>query len=235
MIAGEAIGAGAVVASAGVWAYGTFHRNSPLFGRVLTRLPRSPDGTPTVALTFDDGPSPAATPLVLDALRDAGVCATFFVLGRHAERWPELVSRMATEGHQVGNHGYWHRKLHLRSPSYVRDDLERGTAAIEQACGGRPTLFRAPHGFRSPWVGSVAASLGQRVVGWSLGVWDSDKPGVEVIAERVVDGAHARSIVLLHDADGYDPDGDRTQTALALPAIVAGLRSKGYRFATLPA
>jgi peptidoglycan/xylan/chitin deacetylase (PgdA/CDA1 family) len=113
----------------------------------------------------------------------------------------------------------------------VRDDLERGVDAIKRASGVTPALFRAPHGFRSPWVTAIAASLGERVVGWSLGVWDSDRPGVEVIAERVIEGTRPGSIVLLHDADGYDPDGDRTQTALALPMIVDGLRARGYRFA----
>lgn len=235
MSPGAAIGAGAFLAAGGLWAHGTFHRNSPIFGPVLTRLPDPTRESPAVALTFDDGPSPTATPMVLDALRDAGVHATFFILGKHAERWPALVDRIAREGHQVGNHGYWHRKLHLRSSAYVRGDLQLGTAAIERACGVRPRLFRAPHGFRSPWVSRAAHALGQRVVGWSLGVWDSDRPGADVIATRVLEGVSAGSIVLLHDADGYDPDGDRTQTAMALPAILAGLRAREYRIATLPA
>jgi peptidoglycan/xylan/chitin deacetylase (PgdA/CDA1 family) len=235
MSAGALLGTGALLAATGAWAHGAFHRNSPLFGRVLTRLPDAADGSRSVSLTFDDGPSPDATPMVLDALRDAGVKGTFFILGRHAERWPALVERVAREGHQLGNHGYWHRKLHFRSPAYVRDDLERGTAVIERACGERPRVFRAPHGFRSPWVTAAARALGQRVVGWSLGVWDSDRPGVDVIVQRVLDGVRPGSIVLLHDADGYDPEGDRTQTALALPAILRGLAERGYRVATLPA
>ena len=85
-----AVGATAVLAGA---VHGAFHRNSPIFGRVLTRLPRN--GRPRVSLTFDDGPNPDATPVILDALRARGVRATFFVLGRHAERWPELVERTA--------------------------------------------------------------------------------------------------------------------------------------------
>jgi peptidoglycan/xylan/chitin deacetylase (PgdA/CDA1 family) len=80
----------------------------------------------------------------------------------------------------------------------------------------------------------IAASLGQRTVGWSLGVWDSARPGADVIAERAVEGMHPGSILLLHDGDGYDPVGDRLQTAEALPAILAGLRGRGFRFTTLP-
>src|SRR5262249_51648997 len=152
---------------------------------------------------------------------------------RHAERWPEIVRRVADEGHAIGNHGYYHRKLHFKSPGYVRDDLSRGTAEIEKACGVHPTLFRAPHGFRSPWVTAIARSLGQRTVGWSLGVWDSDRPGVDVIVSRTVDGASPGSILLLHDGDGYDPSGDRTQTAGAVPLIVDRLMERGYRFGLL--
>ena len=227
--------AGVVAAlAAGAAAHGAFHRNSPVFGRVLSSLPPSAADVPTVALTFDDGPNPDATPRILDALGEAGVRATFFVLGRHAERWPDLVARAASEGHQVANHGYFHRKLHDRSPGYVRRDLTLGTAALDRAAGVRPKFFRAPHGFRSPWVTAIAGSLGQRTVGWSLGVWDSARPGVDAIVRRTVDGATPGSILLLHDGDGYDPAGDRSQTAAVLPGIIAGLRDRGFHFSALP-
>ncbi|MBI3567470.1 MAG: polysaccharide deacetylase family protein [Gemmatimonadetes bacterium] len=222
-------GVGTVLA-AGAVAHGALYRNSPLFGRALGRLPGAERA---VALTFDDGPNPETTPRVLDALRDAGVHATFFLLGRHVDRWPDLARRAADEGHELGNHGWAHRKLHLRTPSYVRRDLAEGTAAVERATGRSPRFFRAPHGFRSPWVNPVAASLGQRVVGWTLGVWDSDRPGAGEIARRAVTGTRAGTILLLHDGDGYDPAGDRTQTAAALPQIIAGLRDRGFAFVTL--
>jgi peptidoglycan-N-acetylglucosamine deacetylase len=213
-------------------AHGAFHRNSPIFGRPITRLRTN---VRAVALTFDDGPNPEATPQILEALAARRVKATFFVLGRHAEMWPELVARVAAEGHSIGNHGYYHRKLHFKSPRYVHEDLALGTQAIEQASGIHPRLFRAPHGFRSPWVTAIAGSLGQRTVGWSLGVWDSDRPGVEAIADRTVNGARSGSILLLHDGDGYDPAGDRTQTARAVPLIVDRLLDAGYRFDLLDA
>jgi peptidoglycan/xylan/chitin deacetylase (PgdA/CDA1 family) len=225
----EALGAGAVIA--GGAAHGAFHRNSPLFGAPITRVR---GGGRALALTFDDGPNPDATPLVLDALKERGVKATFFILGRHADQWPDLVKRVADEGHAVGNHGWFHRKLHFKSPAYVRDDLTRGTRSIEAACGVRPSLFRAPHGFRSPWVSAIARSLGQRTVGWSLGVWDSDRPGVDAIVDRTVNGARPGSILLLHDGDGYDPRGDRVQTARAVPVIIDRLLAQGYRFDLLP-
>jgi peptidoglycan-N-acetylglucosamine deacetylase len=228
---GPAVLGGATLA-VGLAAHGAFYRNSFVFGQALGRLPTRER---VVALTFDDGPNLVATPRILDALAAADVQATFFILGRHAERWPALVRRVHEEGHAVGNHGYRHRKLQFKSPDYVRDDLTRGADAIAQACGARPTLFRAPHGFRSPWVNGIARSLGERVVGWSLGVWDSDRPGAEVIAQRTADGVRPGAIVLLHDGDGYDPDGDRRQTAAAVPLVLATLASRGYRFVPVPA
>ncbi|HVZ77306.1 MAG TPA: polysaccharide deacetylase family protein [Gemmatimonadaceae bacterium] len=227
MILGAALG----VAAVGAAAHGAFHRNSPVFGLALGHLP-APGRT--VALTFDDGPNPEATPRILDALAAANVKATFFILGRHAERWPRLVRRVHDEGHAVGNHGYYHRKLHFKSPRYVREDLTLGTQAIEAAGGGHPHLFRAPHGFRSPWVTTIARSLGQRTIGWSLGVWDSARPGADVIADRTINGARPGSILLLHDGDGYDPAGDRLQTAEALPHILRTLTERGFHFATVP-
>lgn len=220
----------AAVASAGVLAWGAFERNSPLFGRVQRRLPTT---DAIVALTFDDGPNPRATSAILDALGSEGVAATFFVLGRHSDRWPSLVARAVDEGHVVGNHGYHHRTLIWRSPRYVRDDVSLGAASIERAGGPRPTLFRAPHGQRNPWVTPIARAQGQRTIGWTLGVWDSARPGVRVIADRVIRGAESGTIVLLHDGDGYDAGGDRTQTAAALPLIIRGLRERGFAFATL--
>ena len=227
------VGAALTVAALGTLAHGTFHRNSPVFGRALGALP-DVRSEPTVALTFDDGPNPDATPRILDALAAGQVKATFFLLGRHVDHWPLIARRIADEGHVVANHGWHHRKLHRAMPSRVRLDLEMGTQSIERATGIRPTLFRAPHGFRAPWVTPIAASLGQRTIGWSLGVWDTDRPGAAVIAERTINGARPGSILLLHDGDGYDPQGDRQQTADAIPLIVDGLHARGYTFVAVP-
>ena len=211
--------------------HGAFHRNSVLFGPTLGKIPSD---RKVVALTFDDGPNPDATPLILDTLREKGVHATFFVLGSHVQRWPDLVQRIAHEGHQLGNHGYFHRKLHFKSPFYVSRDIRLGIRAIKRAGAPAPQLFRAPHGFRSPWTTPIASSYGERTVGWSLGVWDSDRPGADEIVRRTLEGVQPGSIILLHDGDGYNPDGDRLQTAAALPIIIDRLKEQGYEFATLP-
>jgi peptidoglycan-N-acetylglucosamine deacetylase len=218
----------AAAGAAAVLAHGAFHRNSPVFGRVVHRVARG-----AVAITFDDGPNPDATPRILEVLAREGVPATFFLLGRHVERWPAIAREVAAAGHVVGNHGWHHRKLHRRGPAYVELDIGLGTEAITHATGLAPAWFRAPHGVRSPWVNRIARAHGQRVAGWSLGVWDSDRPGADAIARRSVDGCRSGSILLLHDGDGYDPNGDRGQTAEALPHIIRGLRDRGFRFTTL--
>ena len=224
----------AYAAAAGIAAlaaHGAFHRNSPVFGKALGRLPTQER---LVALTFDDGPNPAATPRILDTLEQEDVRATFFLLGRHVDRWPAIARRVADAGHQIGNHGYHHRKLHLQAPAYARVDLGMGAHVIRDATGANASWFRAPHGFRSPWVNAIARELGSRVAGWTLGVWDSDRPGVETIARRAVQGCRAGTILLLHDGDGYDPHGDRMQTVDALPGIIRGLKARGFRFTILP-
>lgn len=229
MLTAFLVAAAASLAATG--AHGVFYRNSGVFGRALHRLQGNAND---IALTFDDGPNPVATARILDVLRDESVHATFFLLGKHVERWPDLARRVADEGHTLGNHGYHHRTLHRRGRAYARVDLALGAQAIEAATGRRPRYFRAPHGYRAPWVSGFARHLGEQTVGWSRGVWDSDRPGANEIVRRTLGGARPGAIMLLHDGDGYDPLGDRTQTAEALPAIIRGLRERGYRPVSLP-
>ena len=206
-------------------AWGAFARNSPVFGRVVHRGPR---GTDRIALTFDDGPGPS-TPAVLDALRDAGARATFFVLGRQVERHPELVRRIAADGHELASHGYDHGILVFRGLAHVADQLRRTERAIADAAGPESLsrIFRAPHGFRGPATALAAMRAGYRVAGWTTGVFDSDLPGADVIAARVAHDLAPGAIVLLHDADGWQPGASRAQTAEAIPAICAAVRDRG--------
>ena len=225
VVAAAAVAAGA----AGAWA--AFRTGSPIFGPV-TRI--GPSTSPRAALTFDDGPGPS-TPAILDALRDEGARATFFVLGRQARRYPELVRRMHDEGHQVASHGYDHGILVMRGPGHVRNQLERTAHAVEDAAGpGVLTpLFRAPHGFRGPFTWIGARSAGYRMMGWTKGVFDSADPGPDVVAQRSARALSPGCILLLHDADGWDPDRPRTHTAAAIPDICAAAREKGLELVTL--
>jgi peptidoglycan/xylan/chitin deacetylase (PgdA/CDA1 family)/uncharacterized membrane protein YbhN (UPF0104 family) len=215
-----------------VLAWASFTPNAPLFGRVVTGR-----GTRdrVLALTFDDGPSEEWTPHVLDALRAKGARATFFVLGRHVEAHPELVRRMSEEGHEIASHGYDHALLTFASQADVELQLERTERSLTRALGeaSRARMFRAPHGFRNPFVTRATARRGYEVVGWTKGVWDTAKPGVDAIVRRTIGGFRPGGILLLHDADGSGAGDDRSQTAEAVPQILERAHAAGYELVTV--
>lgn len=184
-------------------------------------------------LTFDDGPNERATPVVLETLASERVPAAFFMVGDHVRRFPSLAREVARAKHTVGNHTYNHTKLHLAGRERVRGQLRQTHEIIAWVTNVTPRSFRAPHGYRSVFLRSVADELRYTVFGWTFGVFDTARPGVEEIRRRVRKRLRPGAIVLLHDGDGYDPEGDRMQTAHALPGIIADARSAGYEFAPL--
>ncbi len=215
----------------GAWAYGTYEPNSPLFGRVIGRGSRAGR---LVYLTFDDGPNPAATEPILETLATEGIPAAFFMVGEHVRRFPGVGRRVAAAGHEIGNHTLRHRKLHFAGPARIREELERTHALIVETTGRAPRAFRAPHGYRNPFVARATRRLGYTVFGWTFGVWDSDpRVAAEEIRRRVRARLRPGAIVLLHDGDGYDPRGDRSRTVAALPGIIADARAAGYTFGSL--
>jgi peptidoglycan-N-acetylglucosamine deacetylase len=209
---------------------GVFERRAPLFGRVFWR---GPARTRAIALTFDDGPNEPYTSRVLDILKRLDVRATFFLIGENVERWPEAARRAAAEGHDLGNHGWDHAQLPLMGRARIRSQIERTAAAIERSAGVRPVFFRASHGWRNPWVNRAAADAGCIPVAWTLGVWDTDRPGAGEIVRRTLSGLRGGSIVLLHDGRGTEREADASQLVEALPEIIGSARSAGYRFVTL--
>jgi uncharacterized protein (TIRG00374 family) len=210
-------------------AWGMFGASSPLFGGVVDgkRIRRD-----VMALTFDDGPSPDTTPKILEILRAEGIRATFFVLGKHAERHPEIVAQIVRDGHELGTHGYDHGILAFAGARQVHQQLQRTERLLRRAGGPPVRMFRAPHGFRSPFVARTARRLGYVTCAWSAGVFDTAKPGADVIVARSVKALKPGAILLLHDADGWGDD-DRSQTAQALPGIIAAARERGLEFRTM--
>jgi peptidoglycan-N-acetylglucosamine deacetylase len=209
--------------------HGIVGPNSWMFGPVIGRGPRDRG----LYLSFDDGPNPRATGRILAVLQRERVPATFFMIGRYVERYPELARAVAAAGCSIGNHTYTHAKLALLGPERIAQEIGRAHSAIVEQTGVRPRAFRAPHGYRNPFVRRVVGQHGYRVFGWTVGVWDSDRPGAEVIRARIRRRARAGAILLLHDGDGYEPAGDRTQTAEALPGILDDCREMGYEFRDL--
>lgn len=200
-----------------------------IFGPSVERGPRDRK----IYLTFDDGPNARATPAILETLAAARVPAAFFMVGDHVRRFPDLARRVVGEGHMVGNHTYNHVKLHFAGPKKIRTQLRKTHDAIESVTGVTPKSFRAPHGYRSPFLISIIIDMSYTVFGWTFGVFDTAKPGVEEIRRRVRKRLRPGAIVLLHDGDGYDPDGDRMQTANALPGIIEDAQTAGYGFGSL--
>jgi peptidoglycan/xylan/chitin deacetylase (PgdA/CDA1 family) len=202
-----------------------------VFGPVLAK---AASARPVVALTFDDGPS-THTAEVLDILARYHVKATFFLIGRNVERYPELARRIVAEGHAVGNHTYTHPIwAAIEGSQHVQRELDNCEKAIELATGIHATIFRPPHGWRSPWMIRQARREGYTVITWSVSPDDWRRPAPQVITERVLQGVKPGAIILLHDGLEMRGAPPVQNTVAALPAIIEGLRARGYEFVTVP-
>jgi cellulose synthase/poly-beta-1,6-N-acetylglucosamine synthase-like glycosyltransferase/peptidoglycan/xylan/chitin deacetylase (PgdA/CDA1 family)/spore germination protein YaaH len=194
-------------------------------------------GEHQVALTFDDGPDPEWTPKILDILKAANAKAAFFLVGVNAEKYPALVRRIVNEGHEIGNHTYYHPNLALAWPEHVRLELNATQLLIETITGRATTLFRPPYAADTqPSQMSelmplqIAEELGYLVVLENIDPQDWAKPGADIILQRVKQQRRDGSIILLHDAGG-----DRSQTVAALPKILDWLHARGDTIVSLSA
>jgi len=190
-----------------------------------------------VALTFDDGPSPRFTPQILAALHAAGAHATFFVVGRHAARYPGLVRAEWAGGNAIGNHTYDHTWVPGMSRARLRKSLAATTAAVRRATGDACLwLFRPPFG-ALPWHSRGADELrqdGWTTVDWSIDPKDWKRPGARAIAQRVIRQLRPGAIILLHDGAPDGQNADRSQTVATLRLILAALQERGLQAVTLP-
>lgn len=188
-------------------------------------------GEPVVYLTFDDGPHPTWTPLVLEALARHGAAATFFVLGRNASVYPRLVARLAEAGHDVENHTFDHASLDRMDREAFAAEVRDTDRAILAAAGERAgpvACLRPPYGAVDERTRDLAAELGKTVALWSVDPQDWRRPGAEQIASHLLANARPGAILLLHDGGG-----NREQTVAALEIVLAELSARGYAFALL--
>ena len=190
---------------------------------------RMPTHEKVVALTFDDGPSAETTPTVLNVLARHGVSATFFVLGEAVARQPAVLRRIVAEGHTVALHGDHHIPYVLLSWKRVGEEIKRTREKIHRICPeiGAMTWLRPPHGFKTltlPW---AVRREGCRLITWTVNATDYGAVDHADIGKRVLGGVRPGAIILLHDGEG------NLATAGALPAIIDGLRARGYGFAIL--
>jgi peptidoglycan-N-acetylglucosamine deacetylase len=175
-----------------------------------------------VALTFDDGPNPIFTPRILDTLAQFGARGTFFVIGRRAEQYPEIVRAIAAAGHEVGNHTYHHRPLWLLPPHLTREEIDRCARVLSSILGQPPRYFRPPWG-RFNWAAyRHCARVEERPILWSLraeGWMPIASP--EAIVHTVARQLHPGAIIDLHDGGGLRDTPART--AEALPTLLSAL------------
>ncbi|WP_344488176.1 polysaccharide deacetylase family protein [Glycomyces endophyticus] len=192
---------------------------------------RNHTGDDSVALTFDDGPSPEWTPKVLDMLRERGIKAVFCVIGAYAEAYPELVADIAREGHTLCNHSWYHEfDLGTWSEEEIRANLQRTNDAILKAAPGADVAyFRHPGGQWTDKAIGVAADLGMESLHWAVDPsdWD-DKTTERQIREHVLDRTGPGAIVLLHDGASNQQD-----MCGALTSILDEFEDRGYAYSAL--
>ncbi len=188
----------------------------------------------TVALTFDDGPDPKSTPLILDKLDQLGVKATFFCLGEMVERYPYVLQDVHDRGHDIALHGNWHRNHLFRSAKSIRYDMERGFDTIRSTVSSEPVYFRPPYGVITRPTLSTAASLGLRTVLW--GTWGRDWRSAATPASVLKDlksNLEAGSTILLHDSDCTSAPGSFKSTLGALEPLHSLVGMNGWRMVPL--
>lgn len=189
-------------------------------------LCRGKAGRREIALTFDDGPDPDATPALLDVLEEANIQATFFCIGERVRAHPEIAQRTVHEGHLIGNHsehhGWWTNFLFGRR---LTEELNAAQHSIKAATGLMPRYYRPPLGLMNPHYRRALKTAGLKLVGWHVRSFDLRPRPVEAIAARIVQRARPGSIVALHDAG---PGAERVTELARL--LIASLKSQGYAF-----
>ena len=181
---------------------------------------------PYIAMTFDDGPHATLTPKLLDMLAARRLKATFFIIGKNAAEYPEIMKRIVREGHELANHSWSHPNLAKMSDEAVRAQMQKTDDAIEAAAGKRTALMRPPYGSITPrqkqWIHD---EFGYKTIIWDVDPFDWRRPGAGVIRDRIVTQTQPGSIILAHDI--------HPGTIEAMPATFDQLTAKGFKFATV--
>lgn len=178
---------------------------------------------PMVALTFDDGPSTRYTASILDALKDYGASATFFVLGSNAERSPALLQRMVLEGNEIGNHTYSHKQLTTLSKENIEEEIVATQESIYGITHKYPELIRPPYGSKNDMVSQCAQ--GKRIVTWTLDTRDWKTKDAKAIVDYVERTIKDRDIILMHDL--------YATSAQAAILLIPKLQEMGFQLVTV--
>ena len=232
------VGAGLGLAGAGFGYYHVQVPTSQLYGATISRVPSAGK---TIALTYDDGPNPEQTPLLMELLQRFDAHATFFLIGKWAEREPALIRELVAAGHAIGNHTFTHPTMPLLSTGGVREELARCRAAVE-ASGVSFTdqdghaMMRPPYGRRRPATLRTMREEGYVPVTWSITCFDWRKANwwsEKKIAAKAAKAGEG-DVILLHDGCNLEPAADRSRSIEATRETLERFTADGYRFVTVP-
>ncbi len=199
--------------------------NSQVFGELVNHVNTTEKA---VALTYDDGPNPPYTNQLLELLERNQIKATFFVIGKIAEKYPETVQLILSKGHEVGNHSYSHTQLIFKNPFFIRSEIEKTDKLLRQLGVKQEIHFRAPYGRKLLALPYLLAKRQKKNILWNLDSKDYEADNPEVIGSYVIEHVHPGSIILMHDGGG-----ERSRTIAATEILIKKLKEKGYKFKTI--
>lgn len=182
------------------------------------------NGENALALTFDDGPHSEHTPAVLDLLKQHGIKAAFFVIGRNATQYPALIRRIDQENHVLGGHSFSHHNFFDLFPARkMREELKQTAEAVEEVTGRRMRWFRPPYSVTNPTLSRALKQTGYLSIGWSLKSRDTVVQEPEAVVNRILEKVQPGDMILFHD--------NRKVTAAVLALLIPALKERGFSFA----
>lgn len=208
---------------------------SRLLGPNMIRLPTAAALRKEVALTFDDGPDPVVTPKVLDLLDQYGAKASFFCIGNKVFAYPELTREIIRRGHSVENHTNSHpHAFPFFGPKALQLEIDTAQTAILATTGVAPIFFRAPMGFRNPFLAPMVERAGLRYTNWTRRGFDTFAKSAEPVWQRLQRGLTAGDILLLHDGRSLLPHNDAPIILEVLPRLLEHLQALNLKSVALP-
>ncbi len=218
----------ALIGAAVMWPRGTW------IGENIRTLPSASVASNEIALTFDDGPDPDITPRVLDLLDASGQKGSFYVVGERAEKYPSVIQEIVERGHAVENHSHRHTNAFAFYPSSrLHVELDAAQQAIANSSGSLPRFFRAPMGFRTPFLDPVVARLGLHYTSWTRRGFDSMASNPAPVLQRLVTNLSAGDMLLLHDGSMLRTRRERPIVLDVLPDLLNTLSDRGFKSVTL--
>jgi len=190
-------------------------------------------GSKQIALTYDDGPNDPHTLKLLDVLAKHSVRATFFMIGRYVQLFPDIARAVAQAGHVIGNHTFAHPLLIFESEAQTRSQLVDCRQALEDAVGKHSNLFRPPFGGRRPATLRIARELRLQTIMWNVTGYDWNAPPPAVIEKKIARQIRGGDVILLHDGGHRTMGADRAQTVIATDNLIRRYKNEGYEFVTV--